>query len=39
VRPDATKAELRAGVLEISLPRVDERRDSLYTITVTDEEP
>lgn len=39
VRPDTAKAELRAGVLEISLPRVHERRDSLYTITVTDEEP
>ena len=39
VRPDAAKAELRAGVLEISLPRVRERRDSLYTIRVTDEEP
>jgi HSP20 family protein len=39
VRPDAAKAELRAGVLNISLPRVHERRDRLYTIAVTDEEP
>ena len=39
VRPDAAHASLRAGVLEITLPRVRERRDSLYTITVTDEEP
>ena len=39
VRPDTTTAVLRAGVLEISLPRLRERRDSLYTITVTDEEP
>ncbi len=39
VRPDTTTAVLRAGVLEISLPRVHERRNSLYTIKVTDEEP
>ncbi len=39
VRPDAARASLRAGVLEIALPRVVERRDSVYTITITDEEP
>jgi HSP20 family molecular chaperone IbpA len=39
VRPDTARAALHAGVLEISLPRVHERRDSLYTIPVTDEEP
>jgi HSP20 family protein len=39
VRPDTTTAVVRAGVLEIALPRVRERRDLLYTITVTDEEP
>jgi HSP20 family protein len=39
VRPDAARAALRAGVLEIALPRVRERRDSVYTIAVTDEEP
>jgi HSP20 family protein len=38
VRPDAAKATLRGGVLEISLPKVRERRDALYTIAVTDEE-
>lgn len=32
-------ASLRAGVLEITLPRVKERRDSVFTINVTDEEP
>lgn len=39
VRPDTTTAVVRAGVLEITLPRLRERRDSLYTIPVTDEEP
>ena len=39
VRPDASTAVLRAGVLEISLPKVAERRDLLHTITVTTEEP
>jgi len=38
VRPDAATAGLAAGVLEIRLPRMRERRDSLYTIAVTDEE-
>jgi HSP20 family protein len=39
VRAAAATASLRAGVLEITLPRVKERRDSLFTIKVTDEEP
>ena len=39
VRPDTTTAVVRAGVLEITLPRLRERRDSLYTIAVTEEEP
>ena len=39
VRPDTSTATLRAGVLEIALPRIRESRGSLYTITVTDEEP
>jgi len=39
VRPDTTTAVVRAGVLEITLPRLRERRDSLYTVPVTDEEP
>ncbi len=39
VRPDAARAALRAGVLEISHPRVEEHRDSVFTITITDEEP
>jgi HSP20 family protein len=38
VRPDAATATLGAGVLEITLPRVRERRDSLYTIALTEEE-
>jgi HSP20 family protein len=39
VRPDAARATLRAGVLEIALPRLIERRDSAFPIAVTDEEP
>jgi HSP20 family protein len=39
VNPDAARAALRAGVLEINLPRVRERRDSVYTVPVADEEP
>jgi HSP20 family protein len=39
IRPDASTATLRAGVLEITLPRIRERRDLLYKISVTDEEP
>lgn len=38
VRPDSARATLGAGVLEITLPRVRERRDSLYTIALTEEE-
>jgi HSP20 family protein len=38
VRPDAARATLRAGVLEIALPRLIERRDSAFTIAVADEE-
>lgn len=39
VRAAAATASMRAGVLEITLPRVKERRDSVFTINVTDEEP
>ena len=39
VRPEASTAVLAAGVLEISLPKLAERRDSLHTIAVTTEEP
>jgi HSP20 family protein len=39
VRAAAATASLRAGVLEITLPRLKERRDSVFTIGVTDEEP
>lgn len=39
VRAAAARATLRTGVLEIVLPRVAERRDSVHTITVTEEEP
>lgn len=39
VRPDTSNATLRAGVLEIILPRIRESRGSLYTIALTDEEP
>jgi HSP20 family protein len=39
VRPEDATAVLAAGVLEISLPRLAERRDSLHTIAVTTEEP
>jgi HSP20 family molecular chaperone IbpA len=39
VRAAAATASLRAGVLEITLPRLKERRDSVFTINVTDEEP
>ena len=39
VRPEAATAVLAAGVIEISLPKVAERRDSLHTIPVTTEEP
>jgi HSP20 family protein len=39
VRAAAATASMRAGVLEIILPRVKERRDSVFTISVTDEEP
>jgi len=39
VRPDTSNATLRAGVLEIILPRIRESRGSLYRIALTDEEP
>jgi HSP20 family protein len=39
VRPDAARATMRAGVLEVALPRIQERRDSVYTIAIRDEEP
>jgi HSP20 family protein len=39
VHPDAARASLRAGVLEVTLPRLREHRGSTYTITITGEEP
>ena len=39
VRAGAASARLRDGVLEVSLPRVADRRSSIYTIPLQDEEP
>jgi HSP20 family protein len=39
VRAGSARARLRDGVLEVSLPRVADRRSSVYTIPVQDEEP
>lgn len=39
VQPTTTRATLSAGVLEITLPKLSERRDRVHTIVVSDEEP
>lgn len=39
VRPDQSRARLTSGVLEITLPRVSDRRNTTYTIQLLDEEP
>jgi HSP20 family protein len=39
VRAGSASARLRDGVLEVKLPRVADRRSSVYTIAVQDEEP
>ena len=38
VRPEVSRSKLAAGVLEIRVPRVSERRDSVHTIAVAEEE-
>lgn len=39
VSRESTSARLRGGVLEVTLPRIAERRNSVHEVTVTDEEP
>ncbi len=35
----SARARLRHGVLEIRLPRLPERRNTVYAVAITDEEP
>jgi HSP20 family protein len=39
VHPKEARATLRAGVLEVTLPRLRDTRGSTYTIPITGEEP